>query len=172
MTFEILTVGEFISLYQKLYNERDVNLKEKIHYFDYNDFDRWGGCQQHRDTLRFAVAYNERDITGVCKFAWWEGSGNYSASYLSVHNDYKNRGISKEMLEVFYKYFSETYPTETLHWTGYSIEGWKYLRNGILKASEKYNVTIKEKPIEFITEWTDENRRLFDESREIIKPVY
>jgi aspartyl/asparaginyl-tRNA synthetase len=79
-----------------------------------------------------------------------------------------------------FKYFSETYPNETLHWSGYSIDGWKYLRKTILELSDKYNVKLNEKGIEYFTRWdnstktfiedySEESRKLYDQSKEEIK---
>lgn len=82
-------------------------------------------------------------------------------------------GISKRLLEELFKYFSETYPNEILYWSGYSVEGWKYLHPKILELSKKYNVKVKEKPLEHVKgKWTDETRELYDKSRKEIKSLY
>jgi len=170
---KVLTAEELRDLYQKTYCHSKVNLEKKIEYFHCDDFHpSFFSDKKHEDTLRFTVVYNEKDILGICKFAWWECPGNYSISYLSTNKDYLKQGISKILIEETFRYFSNTYPNETLNFSGYSIEGWKYLRNSILEASVKHRVPISEKAIEYITEWTDEKRKLFDESREIIKNTY
>ena len=173
MKIEILNADEFRDIYNNLYcNVEKFDLKDKIHYFSYRDFSTYGGGNKHQDSLRFFVAYNDKDILGVCKFAYWESSKTYAVSYLSTNKDYMNQGISKKILDVLFDYFSKTYPTETMHWSGYSIQGWLYLRPSIKKMSNKYNVKIVDKAIEYITEWNDENRNLFDESRKIIMSEY
>ena len=75
------------------------------------------------------------------------------------------------MNELF-KYFSKTYPNDILSFTGYSIDGWKYLREKILELSDKYNVKIDEKAIEYVIDWTKKKRKLFNKSRKIISDKY
>lgn len=64
------------------------------------------------------------------------------------------------------------YPNEILNFTGYSIDGWSYLHKRILELSKKYNEKIREKAIEYVTDWNDEDRELFNKSREEIKKIY
>lgn len=168
---EVLTGEEFRDLYWKLYPKGGVVMKDKIDYFNWNNLDSYSSSK-HSQSLRLITAYNDKDILGVCLVAWWEFTDRYAISYLSTNNDYFNQGISKRILEELFKYFSETYPDETLGLSGYSIDGWKYLRKKILELSDKYNVKIKEKPIEYITDWTDENRELMKNSRDEIRKKY
>ncbi len=83
-------------------------------------------------------------------------------------------GISKKILEELFKYFSKTYPNEILNLSGYSVEGWKYLRKNILEFSKKYNVKIVEKPIEYPGrgEQDDDYWNLKKQSVEEIKKLY
>jgi hypothetical protein len=168
---EVLTGKEFNELYLKLYPRQKVNLKDKIHYFDWS-FDNGFGDKKHNDSIRLITAYNEKDILGICFFAWWSSGDHYSVSYLSTNKDYFNMGISKRLLDVLFKYFSETYPDEIMYWSGYSIEGWKYLHPSIVQMSKKYNVKLREKAIEFFKGWSDETRELVDKSKEEIKKLY
>jgi hypothetical protein len=176
---EVLTADEFNSLFHKLYtydydkHNYNVDLKDKINYFDYDDMNwSYSRTGEYQKTLRLITAYNKTDILGICKFAYWDSSKSYSVSYLSTNKDYFKMGISKKLLDVLFKYFSETYPNETMGWSGYSVDGWKYLRPTILEMSKKYNVKIREKAIEYIKNWDDEKRELFDKSREEIKKLY
>ena len=118
-----------------------INLENKIKYFLYNDFNNYSASENYKKTLRFIVCYNNKDILGVCKFANWSISGNFSISYVSTNIDYRNKGISKKILEVFFYYFSETYPNETLNLTGYSILGWVCLRKYNLEFSKLLNIS-------------------------------
>jgi hypothetical protein len=175
---EVLTSDEFSDLYTKLYpfnydSDKQFNLKDKIEYFNYNDIGRSWSNEIYDKTLRLITAYNDKDILGICHFAYYDLSKHYAVSYLSTNNDYFQKGISKRLLEELFKYFSETYPNETLNWSGYSVKGWKYLHPTILEMSKKYNVKIVEKGIEYIKgKWTDEDRDLFDKSREEITKIY
>ena len=126
---------------------RDIDLKDKIHYFHH--FDSWSVSDNFRKHCRFIIAYNDIDILGICEFAYYESSKNYAISYCSTNDEYFQKGISKKLLETLFKYFSETYPNETLNFSGYSPAGWYYLRKYILEFAEKYNVKIKEKPMEY-----------------------
>ena len=160
MKTEILTCAEFKDLL------RTISI-EKIKYFDF-DIDLYHSS----DTCRFVVVHNDKMIIGICKFAYWDLSKNYCMSYVSTHPDYMDKGIAKSILNELFKYFRQNYVNETLCFTGYSIDGWKYIRPAIFKYSEQFNVKIDEKAIEYITDWTDEARLLFDQSREIISKLY
>jgi hypothetical protein len=183
---EVLTREKFYELYNKIYpydEDVEFDLKDKIHYFSYNDMQRSWSNDKHDETLRFIVAYNDKDILGICKFAYWSSSDGYAVSYLSTNTDYFHSGVSKKILEELFKYFSKTYPDEILNWSGYSIDGWKYLHKTILEMSDKYNVKLSEQPIHyptqwddttktFITNWSDENRELYNKSKEEINKKY
>lgn len=169
---EVLTTDELYQLKERIYKNKNVALDKKIRFFDYHDLSSWGGPPIHTKTLRYVTAYNNKDILGICKFAYWDLSQKYAVSYLSTNIDYRKQGISKLILEQLFKYFSETYPNETLHWSGYSIEGWKYLRPSMRIVAKKYGVPIIEKAIEHDIDWTDENRELFTKSREEINKEY
>ena len=145
----IFTIDEADKLYIKYLNKYQWNysLKNKIHYF--SGFERSNFNDNYNNTCRFIIAYNDKDILGICQFAYWSSSDHYAISYCSTNEDYFWMGISKRLLEELFKYFSKTYPNETLNFSGYSVEGWKYLRKYILEFSKKYNVKIKEKGIEY-----------------------
>jgi len=150
---DIFTIDEaykfFYQNFLKKKGNKDYDLKDKIHYFDYYDFNDRFSTDVHSKSCRLIIAHNDKDILGVCKFAYWEGSKNYAISYLSTNKYFFSIGISKKLLEALFKYFSENYSNETLNFSGYSVDGWKYLRKNILELSKKYNVKIKEKGIEY-----------------------
>lgn len=56
--------------------------------------------------------------------------------------------------------------------SGYSIDGWKYMRKTFIEMAKKYNVDIKEKAIEYITDWDDEKRKLYNQSKKDIRDRY
>jgi hypothetical protein len=173
----IFTIKEAQKLYQKYLEKYDYeyDLKDKIHYYDYNDFDTFYASDNYIKTCRFIIAYNNNDILGICKFAHFELSDHYAVSYTSTNKDFLSMGISKKLLEELFKYFSKTYPNEILNFSGYSIEGWKYLRKYILEYSKKYNVKIIEKGVEYPgtgDKYTDEFWKLHDQSKEEIKKLY
>lgn len=179
---DVLTGREFGDLYRKIY-PKGINLKDKIHYFSWNGVDIYSS-NKHSKSIRFITAYNDKDILGICFIAYWEGGDYYAVSYLSTNTDYFHIGVSKKLLEELFKYFSKDYPDEILHWSGYSIDGWKYLRKTILELSNKYNVKLDEKAIEYLTRWDDstktfitndwseESRELYNQSKEEIKKKY
>jgi len=171
MKVEVLTADEFRDLYFEIYPEQ-VNLTDLIRYFSWNGVDSFSGGDKHNDSIRLVTAYNNKDILGICFFAWWQSSGNYAISYLSTNKNYFNMGISKKILEEMFKYFSKSYPDDILTFSGYSIDGWLYLRKKILELSNKYNVDIKEKGIEYVADWTDNNRELYNKSKEEVKRLY
>ena len=173
----IFTMEEASNLYQKILkaNDFEYDLKDKIHYYDYHDFNSMYGSDNYTKTCRFIIAYNEKDILGICKFANWASSNNYAVSYLSTNKDFSSMGISKKLLDSLFDYFSKTYPNETLNFSGYSVEGWKYLHKNILEFSKKYNVKIKEKGVEYpgrSGKHDDEFWDLTNKSKEEIKNIY
>ena len=74
---DVLTAGEFRKLFNELY-PYNYNLKDIIKYFSWN-ID--GGSQKHHKSSRLITAYNDKEILGICFFAWWEASSTYSVSY-------------------------------------------------------------------------------------------
>ena len=173
MKIEALTIDEFRDLYHRLYNlyNYEFKLKDVIHYFSWDDLCFYTH-DKHAKSLRLITAYDDKEILGICLFAWWDYDNHYSMSYLSTNNKHFGKGISKKLANGLFEYFSKTYPNETLYFSGYSVDGWKYLHPTVLKMSKLHNVKIKEKALDFVLTWTDESRKLFDESRKEIKKLY
>jgi len=146
---DVFTIDEANNLYSKYLKKYDwnYNLRDKIHYF--SDFEKSNYNDNFNKTCRFIIAYNDKDILGICNVANYDLTGHFAISYCSTNKDYFSMGVSKKLLEELFKYFSKTYPNETLHLSGYSIEGWKFLRKYILEFSKKYDVKIKEKGVEY-----------------------
>jgi len=182
---DIFTIKEASDFYSKFINKNDYhnyefgyeryNLKKKIQYFDYIDMQSYGGSKKYNDTCRLIIAHSDTDILGICKFAHWDSSNSYSISYLSTNKDFFEIGVSKKLLEKMFDYFSKTYSNDVLAFSGYSVEGWKYLRKSILDFSNKYKVAIKEKSIQYpgiSGRFTEEEYELMDKSKEEIKNKY
>lgn len=167
---KIFTADEFYNFFMSKYGQ-NYDLKSKISYFNFDDLSSLWSSDKHFKTQRFIVAYNNKDILGISRFAWFEFSG-YAMSYTQVNNDYRNKGISKMLLEKLFMYFSKNYSNEELNISAYTIDGWKYIRNTILNLSEKYNIKLREKAIEFISDWSEENRNLYKKSRKDIRNKY
>jgi GNAT superfamily N-acetyltransferase len=171
----IFTIKEAQKLYQKYLEKYDYeyDLKDKIHYYDDDDFDIFYTSDNYIKTCRFIIAFNENDILGICKIAFFESSNHYAVNYLSTNKDFLSMGISKKLLEELFKYFSKKHSNEILNFSGYSVEGWKYLRKYILEYSKKYNVKIIERGVEYpgLTGETDEYWKLCNQSKEEIKKL-
>lgn len=173
---EIFTINQAKKFYEELIEKYpEYKLKDKIHYFDYNDFYPWFPSDRYSETCRFIIAYNDKDVLGICKFAHWDSGNHYAISYLSTNHEYLQMGVSKKILEKMFKYFSETYPDEVLNFSGYSVEGWKYLRKNILEFAQKYNVKIKEQGIQYPGRsggFSKEDYELMSKSSEEVKKIY
>jgi len=183
---DIFTIKESSDFYINFIKKNDYyeyedgyeryNLKKKIHYFDYNDIQSsYGSSDVYNKTCRLIIAHNEKEILGICKFAYWGSSESYAISYLSTNNEFFGIGISKKLLEKMFEYFSNTYPNDILSFSGYSVEGWKYLRKNILSFSNKYKVKITEKSIQYpgiSGIFSDEDRELMYKSMDEIKNLY
>lgn len=59
-----------------------------------------------------------------------------------------------------------------MDWSGYSVDGWKYLHPKIMEMSKKYNVKVREKAIEYFKGKDEETYNLVDKSKEEIKKLY
>jgi hypothetical protein len=171
----ILTIEEFEKFYQKFIVKKkyDYNLVDKIHYFNFHDLDTWSASKKHIISARFIVAHNNSDILGICHLAWY--FDGYAISYCSTNDDFLRKGITKKLLEYTFKYFSKTYPNDTLRFSGYSFEGWTYLRKYILEYAAKYNVKIKERGMEYPGKRHEQDDVFFDlysKSKEEITKLY
>jgi hypothetical protein len=168
---EVLTADQFEKLYLKIYPNQ-IDLNHLIKYFYWDDLTSIFSSPKHSESIRLITAYNDKDILGICLIAWWEMSKHYSISYLSTNTNYLKMGISKKLLDKTFQYFSETYPNDELNFSGYSIEGWKYLHKNVVELAKKYHIKLKERAIHYITDWNDEKRQLYDKSREEINKLY
>lgn len=146
MKTKVLTQEEFSYL---IYGNSGMPKKkysidlDKIRYFSFDDICRsWMASEKHTESLRYVVCYDKNHIYGALKFAWFEGSKNYSITYCSTNKEYVSQGICKEIIKVFCEYFSNTYPDENLNISQYSVSGWKYLRPTLLRYSKINNITF------------------------------
>jgi hypothetical protein len=93
---DVLTQKELKKLINKLYpfdyenEENNINLEDKFHYFSYIDLNSYNMSPEFENKLRFITAYNDNDILGIGKFAYWDISKQYSTSYISVNKEYKH----------------------------------------------------------------------------------
>jgi len=151
---------------------RHINIANDIKYFDYDNLSDLWGSKKHNSSIRFIVAYNDNNILGIIMLAYWELQEHYSVSYISTNKNFRKTGISIKLINKLFEYFSTHHKNEILYLTGYSIDGWKYLRKYILLYSKKYNVEIKEKAIEYIEYNVEDDRELFNQSRKEIQQLY
>ena len=171
----VFTIDESNDLYTKYLKKYDwnYNLRDKIHY--YHGFEKSNyNNNNYNNTCRFIIAYNNKDILGICNIANYDLNSHFAISYCSTNKDYFSIGVSKKLLEETFNYFSKEYPDETLYFSGYSVDGWKYLRKYILELSNKYNVKIKEKGVEYPGNSTnmDEFYDLVGKSKKEIESIY
>jgi predicted GNAT family N-acyltransferase len=172
MNLDVLTYEELYELYDLLYHKNtriSYDLLKHIKYFDFGDLNPYFESEKYKESLHFTTIWNNKDIIGLCKFAYYNLNNHYSISYLSVHKNYQHQNFSAKLLDKTFSFFALNYPYEKLYLSGYSIEGWKYLRKNILYYANKYHVEIVEQPIQYVTKWDDESRNLYDESRKLVK---
>ena len=171
---DIFTVKQAQKFWSKFYKKKNYNysLLDKIRYYSHSDFNPLFSDDKYMETCRIFIAHNNDDILGMAIFAWW--SDHFAISYVSTNKDYLQHGISKKLLETIIKYFSETYPDFILHFSGYSVEGWKYLRKYIIEFSQKYNVKIKEKGVQYPGSKGHDKEfyDIYSSSKEEIKKLY
>ena len=166
LKIKVFTIQEFCDFNQ---NYRKQNLKEDIHYFDYNDMSTSFTNQKYIDTCRFIVAYNDKKILGISKIASYENSNNQiSISYLSVNKKFLNNGISKILIEETIKVVKEF--NMILGSSEYSVDGWKYLRKYLIEYCDKYDVKLIDNVVGYpgLTGCNDEFYELVKESKKII----
>ena len=167
LKYHVVNIDDMSKLYEDYHNLGQKDIFNKIKYFSDSDLTTWFMSESLVNSIKFFIICTEKEIIGVAKIGIWE-EGRISLSFLSVHNQHKGNNISKKLCEMVFQYMKENYPGETLHLTGYSVEGWNYLRPSLLRFSKTYNVPIKEKAIEYIEDRTPETYELLQKSKEII----
>jgi hypothetical protein len=165
--YHVVNIDGMSKLYNDYYNLGQKNIFNKIKYFVDSDLSKWFMPESLEKSIKFFVICTEKEIIGIAKIGIWS-EGIISLSFLSVHNGHKGKNISKKLCDMVFRYMKENYPGETLHLTGYSVEGWNYLRPSLLRFSKTYNVPIKEKAIEYIEDTSPETYELLQKSRVII----
>jgi GNAT superfamily N-acetyltransferase len=119
------------------------NLQEKLKYFSFDDFSPLWSYDNYLNTLRFVIVHDEKNIFGILKMANFKLSGekDYSISYISVDEKYRNLGIGKLLIKSAIEYYNDNFKDKyRLRGSQYSVLGWKYIRPIILKEIEKYNI--------------------------------
>lgn len=175
---DIFTVEQAQKFWRKFYKKKNYNysLLDKIRYYSHSDFHPYIPLagDEYMKHCRIFIAHNNDDILGMAKFAWWNIQNHFAISYVSTNKDYYQLGVSRRLLETIMKYFSENYPNDILYFSGYSVEGWKYLRKYILEYSKKYNVKIIEQAVKYPGSkgYDKEFYDLYSSSKEEIKKLY
>lgn len=170
-TVKVFTSAEFRDLYISLYENitaKGINPMSGIKYFSFDDFASCCSPKNYDKNLRFITAFSEKEIIGVAKIAYYDLTKSYGLSYISVRDEYKNIGVASALLECTIKYFAEKYPGKKLNPSGYTVDGWKYLRNKFNSYCNKYGVKFNDRAIEYVAEWNEETRKLYNESKLII----
>ena len=171
MKTEILTCEQFKRLIYGGYslpNKKYSKDLDNIKYFSFDHILRsWSWSEKYTQSLRFCVTYDNNHIYGVLKFAYYESNKEYSIPYCSTNVDFANKGICDGIVGCFVKYFKETYPTEVLSTSEYTLKGWKFLRPCLLKYCNINNVTFQDKIIGHKLEEDDKDE--FYALREISK---
>lgn len=137
MNIEKLSSKEFINLIYKgkgLPQFPNKDLKENIHYFSFS-FD----CDDYSKDV-FIVCKEKNKIIGIIKVCVNDNQID-GIAYCSVHKEYKNKGISKLMSNKLF----ELYSNQTLKSSGYTQNGYDYLRPRWIKLAKQYNVNFIDK---------------------------
>ena len=167
---KVFTQNEFTDFYVKNYGY-DYNLSDRIEYFSYDDLSHIFGNDDYNKSLRFIVAYNDKDILGIAKYAYYSMQKRYGVSFISTNNSFLKRGISENLVEEMLRYFSEHNKDEILGMSEYSITGWHSLRHNFRKFAKKYGVKVKEQKIGYGIK-TDDDLDLYNQSKKEIQELY
>jgi GNAT superfamily N-acetyltransferase len=158
---KVFKLKEINNLFSKYINQ---NIVGDIHYFSYSDCSTCFCSDTYIESCKYVVAYNKKQILGICKIAVFELSNKYvSISYCSVHKNYQNRGIGRALIEKGIEVV-KTY-NMPLNTSQYSVLGWKYLRPVLIKLCEKNNIVLRDS----VVGYGDHNEEFFKLREESIK---
>ena len=62
--------------------------------------------------------------------------------YISIHNQYKNNGIGKQLIKSYFEFCNKNNITDNLYLSPYTKEGYTYIRPIILNFAKQYNINI------------------------------
>lgn len=174
MEIKVLTAKELIKL---IYNGKSLPIKcyaddlNNIRFFSFDDLSYVCFANElYRSSLRYVVAFDGEHIYGVLKFAYYQIQKRYTIGYCSVNNNFTQKGICGELVDVFCKYFKKKYGENELGISQFTVSGWKYLRPTLIKKCYQYKINYRDNIVGYPdknNEYTPEFYKLLDESKEI-----
>lgn len=179
METKIFNLVEFKKL---IFSERTGNIKkeyknlqDEIKYFHWDDFSTLFSSKEYLDSLHFIVAFEGKFIIGIAKIAIFETSNHQiSLSYLSIRNDFKNKGISKEMVRTMLEFTKNHFPNIPFGTSQFTYSGYLYLRKSLLEESKRIGIIFNDNVCGYVDRGlnNEEYYKLIKESREEYKRLY
>ena len=124
-------------------NYKHLPLEDDIEFFSNMDLNLNYTNEYYLNSVKFIVAYNKDEIIGICKVACPNGK-EVKFYYLSINDKYKNKGFSKILIENLIRIYKINFKNKSLKISCYSTEGWKFLRNNLIKMLDKNNIKYED----------------------------
>lgn len=124
----------------------------------------------YKSTFRLIVIHENNQIIGICKLVRLSQNKptQLTISVLSVHTNYQNKGISKILLDNVLMLMKTEFNGYTLTVSKYSVKGFKFLRNKIIKMCTKNNIEFEDNLIAYYDDnEVDEFYKLVKENKEL-----
>jgi hypothetical protein len=160
---DIFNNSEFIFLCK---NYKHLSLEDDIEFFSDVDLNLNYTNEYYSNSVKFITVYNKDEIIGICKVACPNGN-EVKFYYLSINEKYKNKGFSKILIENLIKIYKQYFKNKLLKISSYSTEGWKFLRNNLIKILSENDIKYEDS----ILKYGYRNEEFFKLKKESIKII-
>jgi len=121
---------------------QDDTIKKRIRFFDYSDSNTWFDKKP-----RFTVMFADDLIIGICKIDSYDNSeADYSISYFSIDKDFRNRKITRLMINTLFDYILDG---------DYTLDSSSCTHPGMTKLKPLIDKIAEERGVK----WTSNDRR-------------
>jgi hypothetical protein len=145
----------------KNYKLKDNTIFERIRFFSNNDFNYF----EERDVKPFYIVLQttEDKVIGLIKLGHYihdnKNDKSYSIAFFSIDIEYRNKGLSKIMMDEMFKFSKKQ---------GLELTTSSYSYVGFVKLRKNLNLTAKEHDVVFIdkkdTDPLHDSKSLYDEN--------
>lgn len=153
--FDVKFEDDFKDLIKNTYSSNGIFkpdfMKNKMKYCSPDTI--YGG--RHESNRHFIYAYEGKKIVGILKIKIGGVDSCYNKGwcnwidFITVDPEYKGKGIATTLLKNMFEYLKEKGEKHMLA-SGYSTDGYTYLRLKIRKMADEYQIAYKDKDqIEF-----------------------
>ena len=118
--------------------EKDNTLQKRIRFFNYSDTTSWYDVKP-----RFTVLFADDLIIGICKIDNYDNEEqDYTISYFSIDRDFRNRRLTRLMIETLFDFIEEG---------DYTLNSSSWTHPGMIKLKPLIDSIAKERNIKWVT---------------------